>query len=151
MLRSQYDRQILGVAESNGPPAPVFITIFLGANDACLIGDGTYVPIDEYEEHIRYYVSSILEHPATKGSKIILISPPPVDVGIPPGAHLMDNPAIASVLVAGAKTGRGHRTWLSKRQFAQKVVEIGREFEAKTDLVALFDFWTVVRFRPTRP
>ena len=143
-LRRQFDRQILDTAKANGPPAPLFVTIFLGANDACIMGGDTYVPFAEYQEHIRHYVTSILESPATQGTKIVLISPPPVDVPTPPGANLMDDPMVASIIRAGAASGRGHRTWQSKRKFAKKIVEIGREFEEKTDLVMVFDFWTVI-------
>ena len=143
-LRNEFEKEILEKARSNGPPAPLFITIFLGANDACLMGEDTIVPFDEYQDHIRYYVYKILESPATKDTKIILISPPPVDVHTPPGGHLMDNPAVAATLREAAASGMGHRTWQSKRRFAKKIVEIGEEFEKTTDLVAVLDFWTVI-------
>lgn len=120
------------------------MTIFLGANDACIDGNDTYVPFAEYEEHIRHYVTSILEHPATNGTKVVLISPPPVDASTPAGETLLDDPMIASILRSGAASGLGHRTWQSKWRFAKKIVEIGREMEEKTDLVTVLDFWTVI-------
>lgn len=50
----------------------------------------------------------------------------------------------ASIIRADAASGRGHRTWQSKRKFAKKVVDIGWEFEQKTDRVTVLDFWTVI-------
>lgn len=145
-LRQIFIDHILEEAEKRGSPAPILITIFLGANDACFKGADTYVPIAEYEEHIRHYVNSILEHPATKGTKVVLISPPPIDTPAPreQSKELMEIPSVSEAIRVAAATGLGHRTWESKRKFAQKIVEIGREFEAKTDRVALMDFWTII-------
>lgn len=143
-LQAYFERYILRKARENGPPAPLLVTIFLGANDACFLGENTIVPIDEYEDYIRNYVTSILEEPAMKGTKVILISPPPVDVPTPPGADLFDIPSVEDTIRATAAQGRGHRTWQSKRLFAKKIVEIGKGFEAKADSVALLDFWTII-------
>ncbi|KMU87917.1 hypothetical protein CIHG_05684 [Coccidioides immitis H538.4] len=146
-LRRIFKERILDKAKERGSPAPLFITIFLGANDACLDGAGTYVPIEEYEEHIRHYVNSILNHPATKGTKVILISPPPVNVPPPPkeGSESdLDIPSVADALWHVAAKGRGHRTWESKRKFAKKIVEIGHEFQERAERVALLDFWTII-------
>lgn len=145
-LRQTFKDRVLGAAEKRGPPAPLFITIFLGANDACFDGRDTYVPIADYEGYIRNYVNSILDHPATKETKVILISPPPVDVPAPKEGSddLMAIPSVVEAMRVAAATGFGHRTWESKRNFVKKIVEIGREFEAKTDRVAVLDFWTVI-------
>ncbi|WEW60950.1 hypothetical protein PRK78_006438 [Emydomyces testavorans] len=145
-LRPRFEKYILKKAEERGAPAPVFVTIFLGANDACIFGDDTYVPIAEYEEHIRHYVNSILDHPATQGTKVVLISPPPIDVTPPKelSTGMLDIPSVAESLRSVVAMGRGHRTWESKRKFAKKIVEIGHEFEAKTEQVALLDFWTII-------
>ncbi|KAI1918764.1 porphobilinogen deaminase [Ophidiomyces ophidiicola] len=144
-LRQAFDKRILDTVKERGLPSPLFITIFLGANDACFLGgdDRTYVPIAQYEEHIRHYVDTILEHPATKDTRVILISPPPVDVPPPPSTDF-DLESVVEATRAPAAMGRGHRTWESKRKFAKKINEIGHEFEAKTDRFALFDFWTLI-------
>ncbi|KAK2843921.1 hypothetical protein FQN49_005940 [Arthroderma sp. PD_2] len=113
-----------------------------GANDACLSMGGTLVPLQEYEDHIRHYVNTILDDPATQSTRVILISPPPVNVPVPVGEPLLDNPDAANILRIVALQGRGHRTWQSKRTFANKIVEIGKEFEANTDRVAFLDFWS---------
>lgn len=118
----------------------MLITIFLGANDACLPPASAHVPLPEYEQHIRYYVNTILENPATKGTRVVLITPPPINVSAPAQSEV-DIPSVAMALESAARHGMGHKTWLSKRTYAEKVVKIGREFEAKTDLVTVLDFW----------
>ncbi|KAM5429953.1 hypothetical protein McanCB49686_005802 [Microsporum canis] len=140
-LRRQFSEYLMGAIKSRGPPAPLFITIFLGANDACLSMNGPMVPLQEYEDHIRHYLTTILDDPATKDTRVILISPPPVNVPVPVGEPLLDNPDAAIILRSVASQGRGHRTWESKRTFAKKIVEIGKEYEAKSGRVAVLDLW----------
>ncbi|OAL67872.1 hypothetical protein A7C99_1004 [Trichophyton rubrum] len=140
-LRRQFNEYLMGAIKSRGPPAPLFITIFLGANDACLSLSGAMVPLEEYEEHIRHYLNTILDDPATQETKVILISPPPVNVPVPVGEPLLDNPDAAIILRSVASQSRGHRTWESKRTYAKKIVEIGKEYEAQTSRVAVLDLW----------
>ncbi|CAG8918518.1 unnamed protein product [Penicillium salamii] len=54
-----------------------FMTIFFGANDACVPGHSQHVPVDQYKENLK----AIIQHPATvaQNPRIILISPPPVN------------------------------------------------------------------------
>lgn len=144
MLLEHFEDYILRRVEERGPPAPLFITIFLGANDACLPPVWVHVPLPEYEKHIRHYVNSILEHPATKGTKVILITPPPIDVSAEKLPPEVDIPSVVDVSRTVAQNGIGHMTWASKRRYAEKIVEIGRDFQEKTDLVAVLDFWTAI-------
>lgn len=143
MLLDHFQHHVLRQADQRGVPAPLFITIFLGTNDACLPPVGVHVPLPEYEENIRHYVNSILEHPATKGTKVILISPPPIDVPAETLAEI-DIPSVVAIMRTVAQSGRGHTNWVSKRRYAEKIVEIGRDFQEKTDLVAVLDFWTAI-------
>ncbi|KAJ5815661.1 Esterase SGNH hydrolase-type subgroup [Penicillium riverlandense] len=54
-----------------------FMTIFFGANDACVPGHDQHVPLDQYKENLK----KIIQHPATKAQnpRIILLTPPPVN------------------------------------------------------------------------
>ncbi|KAI9886495.1 MAG: hypothetical protein M1823_001675 [Watsoniomyces obsoletus] len=58
-----------------------FMTVFFGANDACLPDSGEgksqHVPLERYRENLV----NIIEHPMVKAHnpRIILIAPPPVD------------------------------------------------------------------------
>ncbi|PGH00290.1 hypothetical protein GX51_05894 [Blastomyces parvus] len=143
-LRRIFEREIINEITDRGAPGPLFVTIFLGANDACLISSGPYVPLPEFEEHIRHYVNSILDHPSAQSTKVILISPPPVDVpssGMEPADDL---PGVTDAMQSIAKLSRAYKTWASKRVFAEKIVAIGKEFEGKTDRVAVLDFWTAI-------
>ncbi|CAI7595673.1 unnamed protein product [Penicillium glandicola] len=54
-----------------------FMTIFFGANDACVPTHDQHVPLDTYKENLK----TIIQHPATRAQnpRLILISPPPVN------------------------------------------------------------------------
>lgn len=97
----------------------------------------------EFEQHIRYYVNTILESPATKGTRVVLITPPPVNVSAPAKSEV-EIPSVSGVLESVARSGKGHQSWLAKRTYAEGVVKIAREFEAKTDLVTVLDFWKAI-------
>ncbi|KAK2766937.1 hypothetical protein FQN54_006252 [Arachnomyces sp. PD_36] len=142
-LRDYFDETIIQCAERRGPPAPLLITIFLGANDACLPPLSAHVPLPEFEQHIRHYVDTILENPATKGTRVVLITPPPINVHAPEKSEV-EIPSVAGVLESVARNGKGHQSWLSKRIYAERVLKIAQEYESKTDLVTVLDFWKAV-------
>ena len=56
-----------------------FLTIFFGANDACLPGSptGQHVPLKEYTSNLRRLIQ--MARDAFPGVRIMLISPPPVN------------------------------------------------------------------------
>ncbi|CDM27082.1 hypothetical protein DTO013E5_4267 [Penicillium roqueforti] len=53
------------------------MTIFFGANDACVPTHSQHVPLDQYKENLK----TIIQHPATcaQNPRLILISPPPIN------------------------------------------------------------------------
>lgn len=60
--------------------SPVAVTVFFGANDACLpdrSGSFQHVPIDEYKNNLSSIISSLKKR--WPGTNIILITPPPID------------------------------------------------------------------------
>ncbi|XP_021294422.1 GDSL esterase/lipase At5g45920 [Herrania umbratica] len=71
-------------AESGGSdgasPPPLAVTVFFGANDACLpdrYAAFQHVPVDEYKQNLHSIVSSLKKRwPKTL---ILLITPPPID------------------------------------------------------------------------
>ncbi|KAI9732107.1 MAG: hypothetical protein M1834_004203 [Cirrosporium novae-zelandiae] len=119
---------------------PLFITIFLGANDSCLPPSAAHVPLPEFEEHLRYYVDTILESKATQGTKVILISPPPINLSTP-SKNNFHIPNLYEARLGSPKAAISYRTYLSKRGYAEKVMEIAKSYEAKTNLVAGIDLW----------
>ncbi|CAF9917388.1 hypothetical protein IMSHALPRED_003557 [Imshaugia aleurites] len=56
-----------------------FMTVFFGANDACLPGSATgqHVPLDEYKKNLK----NILKHPSViaQNPRLILLTPPPIN------------------------------------------------------------------------
>ncbi|KAI9829856.1 MAG: hypothetical protein M1819_005954 [Sarea resinae] len=134
---------IIGTLESMNSCPPLFITVFLGANDACLPPTSAHVPLPEFEANLRYYVDTILSHPMTKGTKVILITPPPIEVH-PFRSETADNPSVQESLIRSVKTGRGYQTYMSKKLYAEKVMGIAKSYQEQTDLVAGLDFWTAL-------
>lgn len=126
------------------PTPPLLITIFLGANDACLPPSSAHVPLPEFETHIRHYVDTILTDPATKGARVLLITPPPINVPTPKVEEGWESeiPAVKEALKARIMEDRGYMTWCSKRDYARRVVALGQEYAEKSALVGALDFWT---------
>ncbi|PIA57936.1 hypothetical protein AQUCO_00500096v1 [Aquilegia coerulea] len=60
--------------------APLAITIFFGANDACLLeryGGFQHVPIDEYKQNLMSIITLLKKRWPT--TVVLLITPPPID------------------------------------------------------------------------
>ncbi|XP_062095870.1 GDSL esterase/lipase At5g45920 [Humulus lupulus] len=60
--------------------APLAVTVFFGANDACLPGRCSafqHVPLDEYKRNLHSIVFFLKKHWPT--TRILLITPPPID------------------------------------------------------------------------
>ena len=91
----------------------------------------------------------VLTNPATSGTKILLITPPPINVPAPKAETCESEiPAVKEALKRdrqnGIKNDRGYRTWCSKKEYAQRIREIGAEYQEKTELVGILDFWTKI-------
>ncbi|CAL9241701.1 unnamed protein product [Arabidopsis halleri] len=67
-------------AEEDGRDSPAAVTVFFGANDACLperCSGFQHVPLNEYKQNLRSIISFLKNRwPQTA---IILITPPPID------------------------------------------------------------------------
>lgn len=142
-LHDAFQNFVVDVAEKRGPPAPLLITIWLGYEDARLPPLAVHVPLKEFEQHLRHYVRTILDHPGMKDTRIVLITPPPTNVK-PPKEPPFSFPGSTEIQRNMVLRTRAHRTWLSKRKYAEKVVEIGEEFEDETMRVAVINFWQSV-------
>ncbi|OXV05452.1 hypothetical protein Egran_06781 [Elaphomyces granulatus] len=139
-LYGPFEDLVIRVAERCGPPAPLLITIWLGYEDSRLSPFTTHVPLLEFEQHLRHYVRTILDHPGLEDVRIVLISPPPANIKSPRELSFPfpDTMEIQRNMVL---TSRAHRTWLEKRKYAEKVVQVGEEFEDETMRVAVIDLW----------
>ncbi|KAL1605702.1 hypothetical protein SLS59_003505 [Nothophoma quercina] len=130
--------RIIACATAPNAPSTFLFTIFLGANDACFVGDTEYVPLPSFEANIRFFVETILTQDAMPDTKIILITPPPINISSP-DAKGKDIDEIEE-LNASKWEQRGYRTYMSKKRYAERIMQIAREYE-ETGRVVGVDFW----------
>ncbi|KAL2931742.1 hypothetical protein RDABS01_037152 [Bienertia sinuspersici] len=107
--------------------APVAVTVFFGANDACLVDRYAafqHVPLDEYKQNLRTIFSFLKKRWET--AAIIFITPPPIDEAVRLLHPYMENPG-----------GLPERTNEAAGAYAQACVDIARE--CGTPVV---DIWT---------
>ncbi|KAL9114439.1 MAG: hypothetical protein Q9227_001520 [Pyrenula ochraceoflavens] len=128
-----FPRSVLADAQTRSTVSPLLITIFLGANDACFL-----VPLTEFLWHLRSFVNQVLEHPSFRTTKILLMTPPPIDVTSPTPGPWEDEKEVEEE----AREGRGHQTWLEKRKFAEGIAALAMEYmETEEERVWLLDAW----------
>ncbi|CAM9000749.1 unnamed protein product [Rhodiola kirilowii] len=113
--------------------SPIAVTVFFGANDACLpnrCSGFQHVPIDEYKKNLQAIVSFFKKRwPATE---VILISPPPIDDEVRPLYPYVEN-----------LSGLPERTNDAAGTFAHAAVE-----DAKESGVLVIDLWTIMQKNP---
>lgn len=102
------------------PPTPVsprvqLMTVFFGANDACVAGTPQHVPLDEYRQNLK----NIIEYPSLRlhDTKIILIVPAPIDEW---------------------QLGNQDRTAVVTAQYADACRQLGQELG-----LPILDLWTI--------
>lgn len=126
---------------------PLLITIFLGANDAVL-WPTVHVPVKQYTANIRNFVDAILSEPRANGTKILLITTPPINaIEAKWPETLAGTPEDLSEdeFEAECRASIGHRTWESKLKYAQAIMDLAQSYrergESRVDVV---DFWAAV-------
>jgi hypothetical protein len=109
--------------------------------------EGEYVPLPRFEYNIREFVEIILTQDALRSTKIVLITPPPINIpdAVPEDEDEDDflGPAAAAALKASRqdpKEDRGYKTYMSKKRYAEKIMEIAQSYE-ETGRVVGFDYW----------
>ncbi|KAF2129260.1 SGNH hydrolase [Dothidotthia symphoricarpi CBS 119687] len=124
-LALDFDRIITRAVSPRAPPTLLF-TIFLGANDACLVADNKeYVPLSTFAANIRTFVETILTQDALSATKIVLITPPPIN---------------RPTTKWGEKSDYAYKTYVSKRRYAEKIMQIAAEY-GETGRVVGLDYW----------
>jgi lysophospholipase L1-like esterase len=136
---------IISRATKVGAPPTLLVTIFLGANDACIMPQGEYVPLPRFESNIREFVETILVQDAMPDTKIVLITPPPINIPDPiPEDEDEDDflgPAAAAAMKKqDPKEERGYRTYMSKKRYGEKIMEIAKSYK-ETGRVVGYDYW----------
>ncbi|KAF1955995.1 SGNH hydrolase [Byssothecium circinans] len=152
-IQHEFPRLLSSITAPSAPPT-LLLTIFLGANDACFVGKTEYVPLPKFEANIREFVETALTQDALPDTKIVLITPPPINIPDPVGKDDDDEeeedldlgPSMAAALAAARpnpKEERGYRTYKSKKRYADKILEIAKEYEETGRVVGL-DYWTAL-------
>lgn len=133
-----FDRIIERATAPEASPTLLF-TIFLGANDACFVGDREFVPWPEFEANIRKFIETILTQDAMQETKIVLITPPPIAIG-PPRLPKVLTHEEAEGARGTAMKGIAYRTYISKKRYADGVMRIASDY-AETGRVVGINFW----------
>jgi lysophospholipase L1-like esterase len=119
---------------------PLLFTIFLGTNDASP-NHPVGVPLPTYAANIHAFVSTLLTNSSTRQTKILLITPPPINA---PEAAPCDKFATSSAEAAQyeqeCRKSAGFRIWAAKKEYADKVIEIAESYHEE-ERVGVFDFW----------
>jgi lysophospholipase L1-like esterase len=137
-LKSDFERIIHRATSPNAAPTLLF-TIFIGANDACFIGQEEYVPWPTFSANIRYFIETILTQDALAQTKIVLITPPPINGSEAKlnGGQTQEEVEEMNELMKG---GQRYRTYMSKKRYAEGLMEIADEY-AETGRVVGVNFW----------
>jgi lysophospholipase L1-like esterase len=137
-LSSDFDRIICRATAPIAAPTLLF-TIFLGANDACFIGDQEYVPWRTFKSNIRRFIETILTQDTLSQAKIVLITPPPIAIALPESTEILSEKEI-EVENKNMKKGQGYRTYMTKKRYADGIMQIASEYEETGRVVGL-NFW----------
>ncbi|KAF2121561.1 SGNH hydrolase-type esterase domain-containing protein [Lophiotrema nucula] len=141
MLERNFRRIIERATLPDAAPT-LLITIWLGANDAC-VGTGAHVPLPKFEDNIRSFVDQVLAEEQLRDTKVVLITPPPINI---PDAEPEDDgmdlgPAAAAAMKAfDPKKSRSYIVYKSKRTYGEKIMEIAASY-AETGRVVGLDYW----------
>lgn len=119
--------------EVNGGGAPLAVTVFFGANDACLHDRCCafqHVPLPEYKQNLRSIVSYLKKRWPT--TIILLITPPPIDED----SRLL-HPYVENL------SGLPERTNEAAGAYAKACVEVAAECG-----IPVVDLWTQMQYFP---
>ncbi|CAK8530665.1 unnamed protein product [Lathyrus sativus] len=108
-------------------PDPIALTVFFGANDACLPNRYAYfqhVPLSEYKENLRTIVSFFKKRWPT--THVLLITPPPIDEEARLRYPFLENPE-----------GLPERTNEAAGEYARACIAVAKECQ-----VPVIDLWT---------
>lgn len=102
-----------------------------------------YVPIDRFEGKLREFVETILdleqEHENMRDTKIVFITPPPINIPDPAPDDMDLGPGFSSNQ-DDEKDTRSYRTYMNKKRYAEKVMEIAKSYESSGRVVGL-NYW----------
>ena len=141
-----YFQDVMAEIREKARQPPLFFTIMVGANDACSPGMSQHVPLPEFEANIKEYVDKILADPATAETRAVLITCPPIGRPAPSKDALRirgfePDAAIDEITIETFKENMAFQTYMRKKQYAEKIMEIANEYEKATDRVVGLNCW----------
>ena len=141
-----YFEDLMAEIQEKAEQPPLFFTIMIGANDSCMPGMAQHVPLPDFERNIKGYIDEILTHPATEGTRVVLITCPPIGQPKPSQAAMNMRGFDATTspdenVIQAFKEGGGFKAYMRKKQYAEKIMEIAKEYEEVTDRVAGLNCW----------
>ncbi|RMZ72742.1 GDSL Lipase Acylhydrolase family [Pyrenophora seminiperda CCB06] len=137
-IKSDFDR-IITRATSPGATPTLLFTIFIGANDACIMGDTPIVPWSVFSDNIRTFLDTILTEQAMEDTKIVIITPPPINTTLvekTEGSTAED----IEYMNAFRREGPRFKTYMNKKRYAEGIMQIADEY-AETERVVGLNFW----------
>jgi hypothetical protein len=103
------------------------------------MGQEEYVPWPTFSANIRYFIETILTQDALADTKIVLLTPPPIN-----GLEARVNENWTSEEVEGTnerlKEGQRYRTYMSKKRYAEGLMGIAEEY-SETGRIVGINFW----------
>ncbi|KAI0590442.1 GDSL-like Lipase/Acylhydrolase family protein [Pyrenophora tritici-repentis] len=137
-LKDNFDR-IIDRATSPGVPKTLLFTIFIGANDACMIGDTPMVPWPFFSANIRNFLDTILTERAMEDTKIVLITPPPINSTV---VEKKDDSTAENIEYMNEfrRGAARFRTYMNKKRYAEGIMQIAEEY-TETGRVVGLNFW----------
>jgi hypothetical protein len=134
-LKDDFTR-IIHRATSPGAAPTLLFTIFIGANDAAMVGETEYVPWPIFSANIRGFLDTILSEDAMENTKILLITPPPINGSV---VETGENKSAREIedINQWRKEGPRYKTYMSKRRYADGIMQIAKEYEKTGRVVGL--------------
>ena len=114
--------------EDEHTPKIRVITIWFGANDACIPPSPQHVPLDEFVANLRQMVSLVRAADPSHETRIILLTPPPVNTRQRGAALAARDPPQAC-----------DRKFLVTKQYAEAVLAV-----AAIEHVSVVDVWSAM-------
>ncbi|KAL7269244.1 hypothetical protein RUND412_008103 [Rhizina undulata] len=97
----------------NSPTKPLLFILLIGTNDSILPSGPNHVPLSEFHNNLLEMISLIRDSPGTSSAKILVLTPPPINV-----------PLLT-------KCGGKDRTYETTREYAREVLEVVKEAKKK--------------------
>lgn len=144
-LLPHFDSLIQRVRQQAIQP-PLLFTIWLGANDACPPEYSPHVPLDKFEANLRHFVDTILTEEKMSSTKVVLITPPPINLPASSEKDEFDlGPKAEQACADAAMEMKGYKIYVNKAVYAQKVMEIAKRYGNEvSDRVVGLDYWSAV-------